>query len=192
MKRKCSILFWIVSALIISMLVVCFHSCAPIKQTTSSTEVKKDSTHVSDTLNHAIKSEIFKSDCTQTVPPVINKLTVTVAFDSCGNIKPIDVNVQAGQSSLSVKSEGKKLNIQSTCEGLINHWRKEVAMLTDSLNHQQAKVVLKDKIVLKEKLVTNTEYKTPFYIWILIGVLICIIIFLYLKSILSNSIISHL
>ncbi len=161
-----------IALLLLSATLLLF-SCKTAQINNARTEVKQDS------LVSQVKQVEKSSDSTYTEPASKTEVEVEVVFDSVGVIKPFRISINKGSSHLEAYSKGgNKIVISDSCGATIARFMK--------LNSEQSKEIanLKTRFVMEAHQKVDVQFKTPFWNWIIIGVLLSLIGILFLKNIL--------
>lgn len=102
-------------------------------------------------------------------------ITLSVETDSTG-IKPFSATIINGDDTLNIKGSGKQINARSNCEKAISRLRKELSEKDSIINAKNDSKEVKTEVqIVKE---TITEEVIPFYIWLLIGAMAAVILYL--------------
>ena len=136
-------------------------------------EVKSDSIIKNDS---SFSSEVIIKEIT---PASFNTIETFVLIDSTG-LLPFELVTISNTDTLKVFGSGKKIQAKSNCAAREKHYIETIKGLTSQLL-DKSKFSAKEKEVVFEKQVV-TERVTPIGIWIFIGFLASIIVYLLLKN----------
>lgn len=156
---KLLVIVWIVGVAIATL------TGCKTKQVTKS--VEKDSTEV----KKIEKTE--ETDSTVIKPKVEIKTIIINPCDSNGKLKPINQTQQTGQGKLTTKTIHDTLEIDCNCDEEVSRYRRSITEKDSTIQMLKMREVMKQDTII--------EHASTWYIWVLVGLLICSNVFIIYK-----------
>lgn len=114
----------------------------------------------------------------ENTPASINTIETIVVIDSNG-LQPFFAQIISQTDTLKISGQGKKIYAQSNCSERERIYKETISSLKRELEKsKQHHTSDKEMVYEKQEVIVN---KTPILVWVLIGFLACIIVYLLIK-----------
>jgi hypothetical protein len=145
-------------------------SCRSIKPVTKITEKDIDSNKI------VVNNRTEKKEDTKITPPAKIQTAVSNPCDEKGKLKPFTQQVDVGKAHAKIRIVHDSIYVDCGCDSTVDRLIVE-STFKDSLNTRLQKQIRQESTVL-----TKEVFITPWYMWLIVGILTASTFWFWLKS----------